>query len=67
MSNADSAFSETITLKQAKALIQSLACRQSLLLLSPPGVGKSDIVAQAERMTKLAMDEHGLRNTDKHG
>jgi MoxR-like ATPase len=53
MSNAESAFQETITLKQAKALIQSLASRQSLLLLSPPGVGKSDIVAQAAKEAKL--------------
>jgi MoxR-like ATPase len=53
MSNTDSAFSETITLKQAKALIRSLAARQSLLLLSPPGVGKSDIVAQAAKEAKL--------------
>jgi MoxR-like ATPase len=38
---------ETVTLSQAKALILALAHRQSLLLLSPPGVGKSDIVRQA--------------------
>jgi hypothetical protein len=38
---------ETITLIQAKALIRSMAHRQSLLLLSPPGVGKSDCVHQA--------------------
>lgn len=37
----------TITLSQAKAIIRSLAHRQSLLLLSPPGVGKSDVVHQA--------------------
>jgi len=40
-------YSQNITLSQAKALIHSLAARQSLLLLSPPGVGKSDIVRQA--------------------
>jgi hypothetical protein len=38
---------ETITLGQAKRLIKGLAHDQSLLLLSPPGVGKSDTVAQA--------------------
>ena len=38
---------ETITLSQAKDLIRSLAHSQSLLLLSPPGIGKSDSVAQA--------------------
>jgi hypothetical protein len=38
---------ETITLGQAKALIRGLAHEQSLLLLSPPGVGKSDAVRQA--------------------
>jgi hypothetical protein len=38
---------ETITLSQAKSLIKALAHEQSLLLLSPPGVGKSESVAQA--------------------
>jgi MoxR-like ATPase len=38
---------ETVTLGQAKSLIQALARDQSLLLLSPPGVGKSDTVRQA--------------------
>ena len=38
---------ETVTLGQAKSLIQALAHRQSLLLLSPPGVGKSDTVLRA--------------------
>jgi hypothetical protein len=42
-----------ITLSQAKDLIKTLAARQSLLLLSAPGVGKSDIVRQAA-------DEAGL-------
>jgi hypothetical protein len=36
-----------ITLSQAKRLITHLAARQSILLLSPPGVGKSDLVRQA--------------------
>lgn len=38
---------ETVTLSQAKALIRSMAHDQSLLLLSAPGVGKSDTVRQA--------------------
>src|SRR5690242_9687644 len=38
---------ETITLGQAKALVRCLAAEQSLLLLAPPGVGKSDAVHQA--------------------
>ena len=37
----------TITLNQARQLIQALAHKESLLLLSPPGVGKSETVAQA--------------------
>ena len=45
---------ETITLKQANALIQALAHKQSLLLLSPPGVGKSDVVRQAAAAAGLA-------------
>jgi Bacterial RNA polymerase, alpha chain C terminal domain/AAA domain (dynein-related subfamily) len=40
-------LTETVTLSQAKALIRCLAHKQSLLLLSPPGVGKSETVAQA--------------------
>ena len=38
---------DTITLGQAKTLIKCLASEHSLLLLSAPGVGKSDTVAQA--------------------
>ncbi len=40
---------ETLTLSQAKALIQALAHKESILLLSAPGVGKSDIVKQAAK------------------
>src|SRR5262245_20360623 len=40
-------MTETVTLAQARALITCLAEEQSLLLLSPPGVGKSDVVRQA--------------------
>ena len=38
---------ESITLRQAKTLIASMAHEQSFLLLSPPGVGKSEMVYQA--------------------
>ena len=40
-------MNETVTLNQAKSLIKALAAKESLLLLSAPGVGKSDIVRQA--------------------
>lgn len=40
-------LSESITLSEAKALIRAMAHEESLLLLSPPGVGKSDVVRQA--------------------
>src|SRR5687767_10467130 len=45
---------ETVTLGQAKALIQSMAHEQSLLLLSPPGVGKSDTVQAAAAESNLS-------------
>jgi hypothetical protein len=38
---------ETITLSQAKSLIKSLSSKESILLLSAPGIGKSDIVREA--------------------
>ena len=44
---------ETITLSQAKALIKAMAHEQSFLLLSPPGVGKSDTVVQAAKEAGL--------------
>src|SRR5579859_5245619 len=47
MSDENNRLVETITLSQAKALIKTMAHKQSLLLLSPPGVGKSDTVLQA--------------------
>lgn len=49
----DQVVDESVTLSQAKSLIKSLAHEQSLLLLSPPGVGKSDIVAQAAAEANL--------------
>jgi MoxR-like ATPase len=44
---------ETITLRQAKKLIQCMAHEQSFLLLSPPGVGKSEMVYQAAAEARL--------------
>jgi hypothetical protein len=44
---------ETITLRQAKQLIQCMAHEQSFLLLSPPGVGKSEMVYQAAAEANL--------------
>jgi len=44
---------ETVTLSQAKSLIRCLASEQSVLLLSPPGVGKSDVVRQAAAEEQL--------------
>jgi len=47
METARSANDEGITLGQAKKLVQCMAHEQSFLLLSQPGVGKSEMVAQA--------------------
>ncbi len=44
---------ESITLRQAKKLIQCMAHEQSFLLLAPPGVGKSEMVYQAAREAGL--------------
>src|SRR5215475_5114302 len=44
---------ETLTLRQTKKLIQCMAHEQSFLLLSPPGVGKSEMVYQAAREMNL--------------
>ena len=45
--HASGPLEETITLRQAKKLIQCMAQEQSFLLLAPPGVGKSEMVVQA--------------------
>lgn len=49
--NSSASFSnqlaETVTLKEARSIIECLAPEQSVLLLSPPGIGKSDTVVQA--------------------
>jgi MoxR-like ATPase len=44
---------ETITLAQAKKLIQCMAHEHSFLLLAPPGVGKSEMVYQAAQEAGL--------------
>jgi MoxR-like ATPase len=47
MPDSGNGLVETVTLKQARALLRVMAHEQSLLLLSPPGVGKSDTVLAA--------------------
>lgn len=47
MEASRNAFEETVTLKQAKKLVQCMAHEQSFLLLSAPGVGKSEMIFQA--------------------
>jgi len=49
----DAEDGRSITLARAKSLIRALAAEQSLLLLAPPGVGKSDIVFAAAREAGL--------------
>src|SRR5579864_1188352 len=54
MNDAASALpGETVTLSEAKTLIQCMAHEQSFLLLSPPGVGKSEMVYQAAAEANL--------------
>jgi MoxR-like ATPase len=48
-----SPLEQSITLQQAKKLIQCMAQEQSFLLLAPPGVGKSDMVVDAAREAGL--------------
>jgi hypothetical protein len=48
-----SPLEETITLSQAKTLIRCMAHEQSFLLLSAPGVGKSEMVYQAAADARL--------------
>ncbi len=47
MESIRSANDETITLGEAKKLVQCMAHEQSFLFLSAPGVGKSEMVTQA--------------------
>ena len=44
-------MSETVTLSQARQIIKALAADESVLLLSSPGLGKSDIVRSAAAMS----------------
>ena len=53
MSEAQAAFDEVVTLRQAKKLIQCMAHEQSFLLLSAPGMGKSEMVYEAAREVGL--------------
>ena len=43
----------TVTLSEAKTIVNTLSPRMSVLLLSPPGVGKSEVVMQAAAKAKL--------------
>jgi len=53
MSASQSAFTEVVTLRQAKKLIQCMAHEQSFLILSAPGIGKSEMVYEAAREAGL--------------
>lgn len=46
-------MTHAVTLREAKELIRCLADAESVLLLSPPGVGKSEIVRQAAHAAGL--------------
>ncbi len=51
----DAPLTQTVTLSQARALVACLARDQSVLLLSPPGVGKSAVIAQAAEGADLPL------------
>jgi len=53
MKETRAAFDEAVTLRQAKKLIQCMAQEQSFLLLSAPGMGKSEMVYEAAREAGL--------------
>ena len=53
MGGSRSAFDEVVTLRQAKELIRCMAHEQSFLLLSAPGIGKSEMVYEAAREAGL--------------
>ncbi len=53
MSASQTAFTEIVTLRQAKNLIKCMAQEQSFLLLSAPGIGKSEMVYEAAREAGL--------------
>jgi hypothetical protein len=50
-----------VTLSQAKELVRCLADSESVLLLSPPGVGKSDVVREAA--TEAGLEVRSLLGT----
>lgn len=53
MADGAKGLTETVTLREARSLIECLAHEQSVLLLSPPGIGKSDSVVQAAEAAGL--------------
>src|SRR5437762_2049401 len=53
--------SPAVTLSQAKELVRCLADAESVLLLSPPGVGKSDVVRAAA--AEAGLDVRSLLGT----
>ena len=53
MSTNTAPLIETVTLRQAQAMMRCMAHEQSILLLSPPGVGKSDSVFQISKEAGL--------------
>ena len=53
MQGKNAAFNEVVTLRQAKKLIQCMAHEQSFLLLSAPGIGKSEMVYEAAQEAGL--------------
>ena len=58
---------ESVPLSQAKAMIRGMAHQQSFLLLSPPGVGKSDMVYQAAAEANLPLEIDGFRGLGGQG
>lgn len=53
MQTGAAAFHQVVTLRQAKKLIQCMAHEQSFLLLSAPGIGKSEMVYEAAQEAGL--------------
>jgi hypothetical protein len=53
MKDNSATFNEVVTLRQAKKLIQCMAHEQSFLLLSAPGIGKSEMVYEAAQEVGL--------------
>src|ERR1700677_654235 len=57
MMQTDATSAESLTLAQTKELLHCLAAEESLLLLSSPGIGKSEIVRQAAAEAGLVCRE----------